>query len=193
MFSRNGGGINCYRANLNMINCVVSYNTANNELGGNGDGNGGGIYFDTNSSQAVNIFNCLIEHNDSDRKGGGIYMSNSSRSNIFNCEIKNNSAAVSVGGVFFNGKSTVQDTTICGNSPDQYEGIYVDNGGNTIEDECSTCPGDATGDGYVDVNDVLHVIANWDTPDPNADFDEDGLVDADDVLILLSHFGEACP
>ena len=32
-----------------------------------------------------------------------------------------------------------------------------------------------------------------DEDDDFADFDEDGLVDADDVLILLSHFGESCP
>ena len=55
------------------------------------------------------------------------------------------------------------------------------------------CPGDATGDGYIDVDDVLYVISAWDTPDQDADFDNDGLVDADDVLILLSHFGETCP
>ena len=80
-----------------------------------------------------------------------------------------------------------------GNETEQIEGDWTDKGGNTIEDECPLCPGDATGDGYVDVNDVLYVIANWDTADPNADFDEDGLVDADDVLILLSNFGESCP
>ncbi|MDG2424101.1 MAG: GC-type dockerin domain-anchored protein [Phycisphaerales bacterium] len=45
----------------------------------------------------------------------------------------------------------------------------------------------------VDVNDVLLIIAVWETSTPNGDFNDDGLVDADDVLILLSHFGEACP
>jgi serine protease len=89
----------------------------------------------------------------------------------------------------------VSGTTICSNSHNTIGGTWNDGGGNEFLEDCETpdCPGDATGDGQIDVNDVLYVISNWDTADPNADFDGDGLVDADDVLILLSHFGEDCP
>jgi hypothetical protein len=87
----------------------------------------------------------------------------------------------------------VVDSTYCGNSPDQIVGDWADNGGNSVEDECHPCPGDATGDGVVDVNDLLYLLSVWGTDDPNADFDDNGVVDVDDVLILLSHFGESCP
>jgi len=54
------------------------------------------------------------------------------------------------------------------------------------------CPGDINGDLMVNVDDVLALIQAWDTPDPDADFDEDGLVDTDDLLFLLSQFGIVC-
>jgi hypothetical protein len=89
--------------------------------------------------------------------------------------------------------SVLSDTIVCGNTPDQIYGDWTDQGGNTIADECPNCPGDATGDFFVDVNDVLYVLSAWGSDDANADFDENGLVDVNDVLILLSRFGEACP
>ncbi|MEE2907660.1 MAG: right-handed parallel beta-helix repeat-containing protein [Planctomycetota bacterium] len=72
------------------------------------------------------------------------------------------------------------------------DGTSIDENGDGVPDECQ-CPGDATGDGLVDVNDVLYLISVWDTPNSNADFDGNGLVDADDVIILLNHYGESCP
>ena len=85
------------------------------------------------------------------------------------------------------------DTTVCGNAPDQVPGDWTDNGGNLILDECPLCPGDTTGDGLIDINDVMHILSAWGSDDVNADFDENGLVDVNDVLILLSRFGEPCP
>ena len=109
---------------------------------------------------------------------------------ITSCTITGNTA--DVGGGIYGWDNTLTDTTVCGNAVDQIYGSWIDDGGNTVEDECLTCPGDATGDGSVDVNDVLYVLSAWDSDDPNADFNEDGLVDVNDVLILLSHFGETC-
>ena len=84
------------------------------------------------------------------------------------------------------------DSAVCSNDPDQIDGDWIDGGGNTVEDECPLCLGDSAADGHLDINDVLYLISTWNTDDPNADFDEDGLVDADDLLILLSHYGESC-
>ena len=72
----------------------------------------------------------------------------------------------------------VAETTICGNAPDQIYEDWIDMGGNTVADACPYCPGDATGDGSVNVNDVLYVLSVWGSNDPDADFNEDGLVDA---------------
>ena len=61
--------------------------------------------------------------------------------------------------------------------------------GDGIPDEC-TCPGDATGDGQADVNDVLALLAAYGTNDPNADLDGDGIVNVNDILLLLQWYGD---
>ncbi len=85
------------------------------------------------------------------------------------------------------------DTTVCGNAPDQIPDDWIDNGGNLILDECPLCPGDSTGDGYIDVTDVMHVLSVWGSDDVNADIDENGLVDGNDILLVISRFGVTCP
>jgi hypothetical protein len=97
---------------------------------------------------------------------------------------------------------TLTDTTVCGNTPDQIYGNWIDNGGNTIAEVCplnqgacctndnclvseqenclaffgewqgegttcvnnpcpTSCLGDISGDGQVNVNDLLILIAAW--------------------------------
>ena len=55
------------------------------------------------------------------------------------------------------------------------------------------CPTDITGDGEIDVNDLLLLLAAWDTPDPEADVNGDGIVNADDVLAILANWGSCYP
>jgi uncharacterized membrane protein len=52
-------------------------------------------------------------------------------------------------------------------------------------------PGDATGDGIVNVNDVLAVISGWGVCPTNcpADLNGTGSVDVDDLLIVLNNWG----
>jgi hypothetical protein len=55
------------------------------------------------------------------------------------------------------------------------------------------CVGDATGDGVVDVQDFLGLIAAWGTADPRFDFAPnggDGIVSVQDFLALLSGWGD---
>jgi len=54
------------------------------------------------------------------------------------------------------------------------------------------CQGDLTGDGVVDVNDLLQVITAWDGPGPGGDANHDGVVDVNDMLLVISHWG-VCP
>jgi hypothetical protein len=49
------------------------------------------------------------------------------------------------------------------------------------------CDGDLNGDGTVDINDLLAVIAGWGSPD--GDINGDGTTDITDLLVLLEFFG----
>ncbi len=52
------------------------------------------------------------------------------------------------------------------------------------------CPGDVTGNGEVDINDVLMVLGNYLCEgDCEGDADDDGIVDINDVLQVLGDFG----
>jgi YVTN family beta-propeller protein len=48
--------------------------------------------------------------------------------------------------------------------------------------------GDINGDGAVDVDDLLLLLAAWGTSDPDADLDGSGTVDVDDLLLLLGNW-----
>ena len=55
------------------------------------------------------------------------------------------------------------------------------------------CAADITGDGFVDVNDLLMVIGNWGATGPNpADITGDGVVNVADLLGVIGTWG-TCP
>jgi hypothetical protein len=57
----------------------------------------------------------------------------------------------------------------------------------------NSCPADATGDGVVNVDDLLQVIFDWGVCDGcAADVDQSGLVDVDDLLQVIFDWG-GCP
>ena len=63
----------------------------------------------------------------------------------------------------------------------------------TITFEENSCPADFTGDGFVNVPDLIFLLGEWgDNPDSPADFNGDGLVRVPDLLILLGAWG-MCP
>ncbi len=69
---------------------------------------------------------------------------------------------------------------------------WTDNGGNTIADECPfDCP-DINGDDDVGVDEVHAVIAAWGTDDADVDVNYDGIIDTNDLLLVLSAWGP-CP
>jgi len=61
----------------------------------------------------------------------------------------------------------------------------------------ASCPGDATGDGFVNADDLLVVLGNFGSAvqggPADGDFDDSGAVNADDLLTVLGAFGTACP
>jgi Ca2+-binding EF-hand superfamily protein len=51
------------------------------------------------------------------------------------------------------------------------------------------CPEDLNGDGIVDVNDLLLIVGDWGSNDPDLDIDGDGTVDTDDLLAVIAAWG----
>ena len=68
------------------------------------------------------------------------------------------------------------------------DGSLSDDDGNGIPDVCQ-CTADFNGDGIVGVNDLLIVMAQWGTPGPLGDADQDGQVNVTDVLLCLQFWG----
>ena len=68
----------------------------------------------------------------------------------------------------------------------RYVGESVDIG--AWEFQSSTCP-DISGDGIVDVSDLLIVIGYWGSTDSPADLNFDGIVDVSDLLIVVGYWG----
>ena len=57
----------------------------------------------------------------------------------------------------------------------------------------SSCPGDISNDGQVDVSDLVLLLARWDMTGPGVtDLDGDLVVGVGDLLLLLSYWGDAC-
>lgn len=57
-----------------------------------------------------------------------------------------------------------------------------------IPDECQ-CLADVTGDGIVNVNDILALIGAWGSTGPVGDVNADDIVDVNDLLIVISSWG----
>jgi len=78
--------------------------------------------------------------------------------------------------------------------------LYIANlGGSVYRVIDSTCPGDATGDGLLNADDLLVVLGEFGSTDAigPAEGDVDGSLDravnADDLLAVLAAFGSGCP
>ena len=65
----------------------------------------------------------------------------------------------------------------------------LDADGNGVIDACETVPGDATGDGLVNVDDLFAVIGQWGPCSGCAtDFDGNGFVDIDDLFTVIGNW-----
>ena len=79
---------------------------------------------------------------------------------------------------------------------EQASGTQVDSNWDGIPDDCiAACPGDVSGDGIVDIVDLLQVISDWDAPGGSSDCSSpsgpypDGIVDVSDLLQVISDWG----
>lgn len=123
---------------------------------------GGGISWQNiQTGYPLEVTDCVITENDALNAGGGIR-------NIIGSQP-----------VVFTG------TTLCDNEPDEIIGPFVDNGGNTL----CVCPADINGNGIVEIDDILIIVAQWGTSGPQGDINQDGIVDIADLLEAIGTFG----
>ena len=212
-FSGGGGGIYCSDSSPTVSGCTITDNYSGQYGGGGGictsngssptitdctisdnRGNtGGGIYCWDSSPT---ITGCTISGNTAigmgANLGGGISCNGSISPTITGCTISGNTADGGGGIYCYESSPTLTDTVVCGNAPDQIDGNWTDNGGNTVAEVCPPdCP-DVSGDGFVGVDDLLAVVAAWGSDDPFADVDGDGVVGTDDLLTVIANWGP-CP
>lgn len=103
-----GGGLYSLNSNITMKKSKISNNATFN------NGNGGGFY---STDSTVNLTDCNFTSNNSDKNGGGLYITGSSTLNLENCTFfknstKNESPYGLYGSALFIGSSTDTDTSL---------------------------------------------------------------------------------
>jgi predicted outer membrane repeat protein len=206
-----GGAVMVVDCSLSLSNCEFTQNSSawgGAVLGLGDDAN----YF-------ITATDCTFAQNDADY-GGGLYCHDWGVTALIGCDFINNTAyrgaglrisfayvdlidcsfrenaAADIGGGVGNleGYLTVGTTLFCANQPDHIEGQFVDGDGNQFLDECPIdCPGDVTGDEFVNIDDLFAVLGAWgDCDDCAEDTNQDGVVNIDDLFAVLGSWGP-CP
>lgn len=145
--------------------------------------------FDSDHSQ---ILESIFEENTAGNDGGAMYLVGR-ETLITDCIVKTNTAA-SVGGILVpSGTSTMQmsGSQVCGNTPVQVFGNWMDLGGNSVGVQCD-CVGDIDGDGQIGGTELGLLFALWGTSSSLLDLNTDQIIDAADLGVLLGLWG-ACP
>ena len=180
-----GGGTTIF------VNCSPAFN--NCTFRDNEAGRFGGAVLSTYGCYAT-FTDCIFENNFAAKGGGGIASYESTT--YIRCLITGNSAPAA-GGIYTSTyPEYLMDTVVCGNIPTQIGGSWVDQGGNTVAEECPIdCPGDIDGNGDVGVDDLLLLLGEYATDcsaDCDSDLDGNGEVNVDDLLELLGYYGNDC-
>ena len=70
---------------------------------------------------------------------------------------------------------------------------FLDADQDGLLDSCTSCPGDTNGNGLVDTNDILVVLSDWGTcQNCPGDVNGDGMVGVDDIIVIIAAWGD-CP
>ncbi|MDG2291745.1 MAG: right-handed parallel beta-helix repeat-containing protein, partial [Phycisphaerales bacterium] len=132
---------------------------------GNDAGDSGNILFNQSFSgdnPGLLARNCSFEEN----QGYAIAQIQFTTAEFQDCTFRNNTAVGVVSTFGSGGLVSVSETLFCENDGGvDINGPWIDGGGNQFEDECPVgCLGDVTGDGAVNVTDLLAVISGWGDP-----------------------------
>lgn len=165
----------------------------------------GGAIRATVTQGPLTLNECVLSGNTTGARGGAIYTTsfNDGVVTITGSKFKNNTADTQGGAIYVSptgddSDAVIADTLFCSNLPEHIAGPWLDNGGNEFHDTCSVSA-DITGDGLVNVDDLLAVIASWGPcpagPDEcpadiaPASTNGDGMVNVDDLLAVLANWG----
>ena len=184
----NVGGILTDNILVHFESCTFSNNSAG--------GYGGALRV----SQAGAIFEkCEFSSNSAPLYGGAIAVigvDSFATCSFSGCAIRDNNSGQ--GGAIYHleiASSDIDSTVICGNGPNPIVGEWVDLGGNTLEASCTSfCGGDIDASGFVNVTDILELIADFGPCNGIdscfSDLNGDGVVNVTDILILIGNWGE---
>jgi predicted outer membrane repeat protein len=200
-----GGGIHCDGTVTNVRNCIFTGCSASANAGAllaiNGsvtisdcvfDGNsatldGGALHIVKGSSS---LTNCVITNNYS-IFGGGFYWHSQPGGDplpVTGCTISMNVAKNKGGGIRgIPGRPPVifNSTFLCDNEPDEIYAAYIDELDNTL----CVCPADIDGNGDVETNDILVIVAQWNSTTGLGDVNFDGITNITDLLMAIQSFG----
>ncbi|MCH2143399.1 MAG: right-handed parallel beta-helix repeat-containing protein [Phycisphaerales bacterium] len=167
--SQNGGGILCTDSNSTIKSCTISGNTAND---------GGGIYC-YSSNPTIN--ECLIEGNSSNSNGGGLACYYNSTPTMINCTLENNSSINIWIDVL-----TYSDLVLLSSDPPSLSASCCVSSGCVAltSDDCTALGGNWLGEGSS--CDDCPASCSGDT-------NNDGVINIEDLLNMLSNFGSVCP
>lgn len=131
-------------------------------------------------------------------QGGAIGLSFSGNRVFDQCYFEGNtSPAGNVWWTEYGATGTLKNSVLCGHSPNDFSGSWIDGGGNQFFPKgCSApCPADLVSDGVVNAADMAVVLNFWGTSGsqfPGVDLNSDGIVNAADLSQVLNAWG-ACP
>lgn len=155
-------------------------------------GSGGALY--PSGAEPVFVENCTFIGNKSGANGGAIRRANGDL-NVVDCHFSGNQAELLGGALATSGdRATISigNSFFCKNDAPVVAGLAWINLGNVIIQSACTTPGDITGDGIVNVQDVLAVVAGWGAcADPHAcvgDVNGDFVANVADLLLIISHW-----
>ena len=161
-----GGAIGNFRSSPVLTECVFRNNTATEH---------GGAFFNEGTDCCERWFGdvameqCVFEQNTAGQSGGAICNSTFGTTTLNGCTVADNAASLE-GSAIASSTATMAiltGSTVCSNTGtlDQINGPVDLDGTNDIVDICpADCDGDITGDGEVNVTDLLTVIAGWGDP-----------------------------
>ncbi len=188
-FRQNGKGgygyVNCF---WNAVDCTFEQSNST-------DSYGGVVAFHIGSGCA--FLRCRFIGNFA-VQGGAIGLSFSGSRLFDECYFEGNSSPDgAVWWTEFGATGTLKNSVLCGHSPSDIHGSWIDGGGNQFFPKGCTppCPADFVDDGAVNAADLGVLLNFWGTNGsqfPGVDLNGDGIVGAADLSALLSSWGP-CP
>ena len=215
-----GAGLSSFEGS--NVSLIENTNFFENQVIGDGGsydfGYGGGVYLSGFSTYVTGV---QVKGNYSPTSGGGLYIEPNNETFFLDVTVCGNNIDQLTGSYVDMGGNIVSnicesdededwipddidncylynpDQADCngnevGDVCDIADGISTDWDENGIPDDCECLADIALEDGQVNVNDLLSLIAIWDTSSSTGDINYDGTVNIHDLLLLIAAWG-ACP